>query len=227
MAVNAQVWAALTFLHWPVDPEAIQCRLPPGLRVQTHSGSAWISLTPFVMKDVRVPPLPPVPGWSTFPEVNLRTYVRHEHGSEGLWFLALWSTRRAFNVALRGLGLPYQGVRAWVRAVEPGVLAYRARPAPGAAPLRLSATVRAGDRIAAPSDVETWLTGRWNAYFERTGRLWRVPVSHEPWPLRRALVSSLHTDVFTVMGLPVPAVEPLAHATPGVSTRLGIPRLAH
>ncbi|WP_066587916.1 DUF2071 domain-containing protein [Cellulomonas timonensis] len=106
------------------------------------------------------------------------------------------------------------------------MLAYQASPAPGTTPLRLSATVQAGDRIAAPSDLETWLTGRWNAYFERLGRLWRVPVSHEPWPLRQAQVASLDTDVFTVMGLPTPTAAPMAHASPGVSTLLGAPRLA-
>ncbi|MFI2752382.1 YqjF family protein [Cellulomonas sp. P22] len=224
--VNAQRWSAISFLHWPVDPEVVQSLLPSGLHVQTHSGSAWIGLTPFLMRDVRVPPFPPLPGWSTFPEVNLRTYVRHDDGTDGLWFLMLWSTRRAVNVAMRVVGLPYQRMRARVLPGEPGTLAYEARPAPQAVPLRLSATVRAGDRIAAPSDLEVWLTGRWNAYVERAGRVWRVPVTHEPWPLRRASVTSLDTDVFAVMGLPVPAVEPLVHVSPGVSTRIGIPRPA-
>lgn len=224
--VNAQRWSTITFLHWPADPEAIQSLLPSGLRVQTHSGSAWIGLTPLLMRDVRVPPLPPLPGWSTFPEVNLRTYVRHDDGTDGLWFLMLWSTRRAMNLGMRGVGLPYQRMLARVLPAEPGTLTYQARPAPQAVPLRLSATVSAGDRIDAPSDLEAWLTGRWNAYVERAGRVWRVPVTHEPWPLRRATVTTLDTDVFAVTGLSTPIVEPLVHVSPGVSTLIGAPRPA-
>ncbi len=128
------------------------------------------------------------------------------------------------NAALRALGLPYERVDAQIRRLEPGVLAYDAEPAPGATPLRLHARVRAGQWIPTPSDLEVWLTGRWNAYTRRGGRLWRVPVAHQPWPLRSATVEELDTDVFTVLGLPAPDGPPLAHASPGVSTVLGAPR---
>jgi uncharacterized protein len=45
-------------------------------------------------------------------------------------------------------------------------------------------------------------------------------VEHEPWPLRRAVVRELETDLVTAAGLPEPAGEPLAHWSPGVRTRI-------
>lgn len=224
--VNAQRWSALTFLHWPVEPEAVQELLPRGLRVQTYEGTAWVGLTPFLMQDLRVPPLPPVPGWSTFPEVNLRTYVRHDDGTDGLWFLRLWSTRRAMNVAMRGIGLPYQRTDATIRPTGDGGLVYEARPVHHATPLRLRAVVRAEDRIQAPTELEGRLTGRWNAYTVRAGTTWRVPVTHEPWPLRRATLDVLETDVLDAVGLPALQEHPLVHVSRGVDTLIGVPRPA-
>ncbi|MFD6094608.1 YqjF family protein [Oerskovia sp. NPDC060338] len=226
LPVNAQRWSALTFLHWPVAPALIQERLPRGLHVQTYEGAAWIGLTPFLMQDLRVPPLPALPGWSTFPEVNLRTYVRHEDGTDGLWFLGLWSTRRAMNAAMRTIGLPYHRTEATIQPVGGGGMTYDARPARHAVPLRLRVAVRAGAPISAPTELEGKLTGRWNAYTVRGGHVWRVPVTHQPWPLRRASLDHFDTDVFEVMGLPTPQVEPLVLVSPGVDTLIGVPRPA-
>jgi uncharacterized protein YqjF (DUF2071 family) len=172
LPVNAQRWSALTFLHWPVAPALIQERLPRGLHVQTYEGAAWIGLTPFLMQDLRMPPLPAVPGWSSFPEVNLRTYVCHDDGTDGLWFLGLWSTRRAMNAAMRTIGLPYHRTEATLRTVGGGGLIYDARPARHAVPLRLRVAVWAGESIGAPTELEGRLTGRWNACTARARHVW-------------------------------------------------------
>lgn len=222
--LSSQRWSALTFLHWPVEAEVVRPLLPAGLHVQTYDGVAWIGLVPFLMEDVRVPPFPALPRWSTFPEVNLRTYVRHGDGSEGVWFLRLWSTRRTVNLALRQAGLPYRRARTSIEPAGPDTLAYSADPACGATPLRLRAVVRAEEAIVVPTPLENWLTARWNAYATRAGHVWRVPIDHGPWPLRRATVTSLETDVFEVLGLPEPADEPLAHASRGVRAAIGVPR---
>mgnify|MGYP000889794122 CR=1 FL=1 len=226
LPVNAQRWSALTFLHWPVAAAVIQERLPRGLHVQTYEGTAWIGLTPFLMQDV--PPLPPAPGWSTFPEINLRTYVRHDDGTDGLWFLGLWSTRRAMNTLMRMIGLPYHHTKATIRPTGDASLLYDARPTLGAParPLRLRASVRADAHISTPTELEGRLTGRWNAYTVRAGHVWRVPVTHPPWPLRRATLDLLDTNVFETMDLPSPQIEPLVHVSPGVDTLIGVPRPA-
>lgn len=105
--VSLQRWEQLTFLHWRYAAAVVQRLLPPGPVVQEVDGSAWVALTPFRMAGVRAALTPAVPGWSTFPELNVRTYVTEPDGRDGLWFLRLVAPRRAVVVALGAVGLPY------------------------------------------------------------------------------------------------------------------------
>lgn len=254
-AVSAQRWESLTFLHWPVDPAVVQGWLPPGLTVDTLDGTTWLGVVPFVMADVRVPPLPALGAWSTFPELNVRVYVRDRSGQTGIWFCGLWATRRAFVAATRAAGLPYHSAHADVstggpaaHVVPPGaasrvpsVVRYAFVAVGGTGPFRLrhehpglrsgrfAAVVRAhrggdpGAEAGASSDLEAWLTGRWNAYGVRAGVLWRFPVHHEPWTLGRGALDALDTDLPGRLGLPDPAGPPLVHVAGPVHARFGIP----
>lgn len=219
--VSLQRWADLTFLHWRVDPALLTPRLPPGLQVQEIDGSAWLGVTPFVMRDVRVPGLPPLPGWSTFPEVNVRTYVRGPDGRDGLWFLRLVCPRRAVVGALRLVGLPYVRGQARVR-LRPGGAHYRFSDVGAGGPLDAQVTV--GPRLARPDPLTDALTGRWNAWTRVGGRLLRVPVEHEPWPLHdgSVLMRSTPSDL---AGVPTPPGQPVVHVSPGVRAGIGPPRL--
>ncbi len=42
-AVMRQRWSELVFLHWPIDADAVQATLPPGLQVDTYHGSAYVA----------------------------------------------------------------------------------------------------------------------------------------------------------------------------------------
>jgi len=214
-------WDALAFLHWAYPPDVVAAHLPPGLVPQVLDGAAWVGVTPFVMRDPRVPGLPAPPAWSRFVEVNVRTYVEHPaSGTDGLWFLRLLCTRPAVVAGLRAAGVPY---RLAAGRVEDGSEAtrYRARARSGG---RLDLRLVPGARTAA----DPWLTsvtGRWNAYGRRAGRLWRVPVAHVPWPLHTATVEHLDTDLLEVCGLPRPDGPPHVAWSPGVDVRVGAPRL--
>ncbi|WP_454041776.1 YqjF family protein [Cellulosimicrobium sp. Marseille-Q8652] len=225
--VTTQRWAALTFLHWTVDPAVVQRLLPPDLRVQTHDGATYVGLVPFRMEDVRLGALPAVPGWSTFGELNLRVYVRDAAGGEGVWFSALWCERAAFVAATRLAGVPYHRCRAAVTGEEDDVLRYRFAASSRTAPVRFDARVRAHEEVDASSGLARWLTARWAAYAVRAGRTWRIPVEHPPWTLRRGSVEHLSTDALDRLGLPLPPGPPLVHvAARPVDARLGVPRPA-
>ena len=84
-----QNWRHLVFLHWRVAPDELQVHLPPGLTVEPFDGAAWLALVPFAMERVRPWWSPAVPGISWFLETNVRTYVRHESGLNGVWFFSL------------------------------------------------------------------------------------------------------------------------------------------
>src|SRR5947208_1274723 len=103
-----QSWRDLTFFHWPVHPSVIAPHIPAGLDVDMYDGSAWISLTPFLIDNLRPPLTPGLPWISRFPETNLRTYVRDRTGYGGIWFFSLEAARAAAVLGARlSYRLPY------------------------------------------------------------------------------------------------------------------------
>ena len=60
-AIGHQRWSELLFLHWKIDPRAIQATLPAGLFVDTFAGDAYLGLVPFFMQRIRPAWLPPLP----------------------------------------------------------------------------------------------------------------------------------------------------------------------
>ena len=222
--VCLQRWRAVTFLHWAYEPAIVERLLPAGLEVDPWDGMAWVSITPFLIVDFRLPGLPPLPGLSAFPETNVRTYVRGPGGRDGLWFLSLDAESRATVVSASTIyGVPYRFAD---MAVEQGeVLRYRSRRR-GAPTVGHDIVVRVGDPCTAPSDLDHWLTGRWRAWTQVARRLATAAVAHPPWPLRTASVLGLEQSVLGAAGLPRPAGGPLVHYSPGVDVRLGPPRFA-
>ena len=226
LPVNAQRWSELTFAHWRYPAEMVQPLVPHGLEVQVINGSAWVGLVPLRMGGVRTPPLPPVPRWSDFAELNVRTYVRGPDGRDGLWFFSLACPRRAFVVAMRAVGLHY--VLADSSVVDlPGGARYRfgSRNRSSGAAWRFDAEVTVGAPLGEHerTPLVDSLTGRWGTYTWVAGQLLRVPVHHQPWPLH---VAGLRGDLpgpLTAVGLPAPEGEPLVHYSPGVDTRIGLP----
>jgi len=215
LALSLQRWEHLTFVHWRYPPAALTALVPPGLRLQLLDGSAWVGLTPFALGDLRVPVLPPVPGWSTFAETNLRTYVT-DGRRDGVLFLRVHCARRLVTAGFRaGLGLPYAFVRGAVRPGR-GTTTYEA---PGT-----RVVTEIGDPLE-PDPLVASLTGRWSAFSHHLGALLRVPVEHEAWPLHDARVSRVTTDLFRKSGIPDPRGEPLVHWSPRVDVRIGPPRL--
>jgi len=216
-------WLTATFLHWRYEPDVVQALLPDGLTVQTFDGSAWVGLLPFRMTDVRpfglsIGPL------GTFAETNLRTYVEGPGGRDGLWFFSLDAPSTPMVVASRVIvGAHYHLGEHTVEESSRRV-SYSGVRNGGDPSYRV--VVRPGAKIAAQSVLDVWLTGRWRAYTSHLGRLLESPVSHEPWPLRRATVGELEQTLTDAVGLPRPAGEPMVHYSDGVRrARLGVTRI--
>ena len=212
----------MTFLHWAYAPGQLRPLLPSELGVDTWEGEAWVSVTPFVMVDFRLPGLPAVPGVSTFPETNVRTYVRGPDGRDGLWFLSLEADSLPTVLAASSVyGVPYR----WAdMAVDEGeVVRYRShrRAAPT---VGHDIQVRVGSPCPAPSELDHWLTGRWRAWTKIARGLATAPVEHQPWPLWDATVVQLEESLLSAVGLPEPDRPPLVQYSPGVDVRLGAPR---
>src|SRR5277367_4367575 len=116
--VMAQSWHDLLFAHWPVPVAALREKIPVSLGIDTFEGTAWIAVVPFRMSGVRLRGTPAVPGLSSFPELNVRTYVTHGN-KPGVWFFSLDAANAvAVEIAKRWFHLPY--FRAKMRLEERG-----------------------------------------------------------------------------------------------------------
>ena len=225
-AVMQQRWEDVVFLHWPYDPAAVQRLLPAGVQVDTFDGAAWVSLVPFRMVDLRLPGRRPLP-FGTFPEVNVRTYVRHG-ARRGVWFFSLDIDRIAPTVVARTCyRLPYcQGRVDHVRVGDlVTTVVDRAWPRP-TSPARAELVVRTGAPLPDDDRLATFLTARWGLLARSRRRLLWAPVEHEPWPLHRARVEHLDESLVAACGLASPSGAPLAMWCRGVDVRVGAPTSA-
>ena len=226
--VALQRWDSLTFVHWSYHPEQVRHLVPDGLSLDLFRGLAWVGLTPFAMTGVRLPGTPAVPGLSTFPEVNVRTYVRDRTGSDGLLFLTLECARAGSMAARLLMGLPYTWAAMSIRRGGNTVRYVSRRRLPVDPRADLDLTVRIDDEIpgADRTPFDDWLTGRWRAFSRRGRQLFSTPVQHQPWPLHRAEITAISGGLLAATGVPQPGPEePFVHYSPGVDVRLGPPRL--
>ena len=105
--VMKQRWEDLLFAHWPCDMSQLRAQVPAALEIDTFDGQAWIGIVPFRMSGVRLRWVPPLPGTSAFPELNVRTYVR-AGARRGVWFFSLdASSPAAVKAARWWFHLPY------------------------------------------------------------------------------------------------------------------------
>jgi uncharacterized protein YqjF (DUF2071 family) len=221
--VMYQTWSCISFLHWSYEPATVQRLLPAALQVHAFEGRAWVGVTPFFLEDLRTPVGPALPWFTSFPETNVRTYVLGPDGREGLWFFSLDAARlEPVLVARSTYRLPY----VWsAMAVEQdgSVVRYRSRRRwPGPVPASARITVEVGAPLGSGEvgGLDHYLTARWQLYTTLGPVLARSTVEHEPWPLHRAVVRELETDLVAAAGLPEPEGEPMAHWSPGVRTRI-------
>lgn len=208
-----QVWGKLLFMHWRIDAHLLRPLIPDGLEIDTFDGSAWIAVTPFTMWDIRgLPPfLPPVPGFSSMHELNVRTYV-HRNNVPGVWFFSLDCNSAAATLAARTLYfLPYYNAEIELQEKERAINYSLVRT--DDPPAELRATWKIGEAIpqSQPGSLEFFLTERYCLYSESDDQLHRARIHHEPWTLQRAELASFKSTMIESLGLPTPAGDPLLH----------------
>ena len=224
--VMYQRWDELLFLHWPVEPQVVGDRLPPGLQVDIFEGKAWIGAVPFSMRGVRPRFLPSVPGLSNFPELNLRTYVVDTNGRPGVWFYSLDTPKRLPNwIARTFFHLNYRFARMQVEA-KGNLRAYKTELWMGThwdAPQEY-AWKRVGEPFAAePGSLDFFLAERYRlfAYDRLREQLLTGRVHHQPYTLQRVNLERYSNRLFSLNDLPQPKAAPVsAIASAGVDVRI-------
>ena len=207
-----QWWGKLLFMHWPVATSALRPLVPPQLSIDTFDGQAWVGVVPFTMWGVRPYFGPPVPGLSSFHELNVRTYVHHE-GVPGVWFFSLDTNSLPTVLGARAFyHLPY--FHAQIELAQAGTrIDYQLRRDEADKPAEFKATWTIGAALpeAQPGTLAFFLTERYCLYAARAEQLYRARIHHRPWPLQRAEVDSFYSTMIESHGLTTPAGAPLLH----------------
>jgi len=217
-----QRWNDLLFAHWAVPAASIQRLLPPGLEVDTFDGEAYLGVIPFWMDNVRTRVFGDraiaVPTTTTFPELNLRTYVRSRvSGLAGVYFfsldcaspLAVFGARTLFH-------LPYFPAK--MSRITDGTLtlykshrqlfrkpaAYEATYGP------LNAPMQASERFGSDA-LSRFLTERYCLFTPAFGRMLVGHIHHVPWPLEPAQAEIRLNQIPRAHGITLPDTAPILH----------------
>jgi uncharacterized protein YqjF (DUF2071 family) len=215
-------WHNLLFAHWRVDPAAVADLLPAGLTLDTFDGSAWVGLIPFRITGLRPWWSPPLPGLSSFNEINVRTYVHYRGRDPGVWFFSLdANSALAVNGARWLWKLNYYRARMKVERVG-ATMHYQAnrrnRPEFAA-----SITARIGGLLgenefgrplpagaALPGTLEHFLIERYILYSQMgASSLRKASVHHFPYRLRQVDLLSCDQTLTAAAGIPLN--EPPCH----------------
>jgi len=209
--VMRQRWSDLLFLHWPIEPESIQSRLPAGLHVDLFEGNAWIGVVPFAMERAHPVGLPPVPWISWFLELNVRTYVHDDSGRPGVWFFSLDCNQPvAVEVARRFFHLPYNHARMSADC-RSGEILYSSQRTGWDRISRFRYRRPLHPVTARDQSLEWFLVERYLLFTtDRGGRIRCGRVHHEPYRIEQAECSEWTAEPIRENGFAVPGGPPVS-----------------
>jgi uncharacterized protein YqjF (DUF2071 family) len=205
-----QTWHDLLFAHWPLSPVHIRPLVPSQLPLDIFEGQCWIGVVPFWMSGVRPRLIPPLPGLSRFPELNVRTYVTYG-GKPGVYFFSLdaanhaavWAARKFFH-------LPYF-YASMNSAEQNGSILYSSRRQSAQAELRASYRPVAPVEFAEKASLADWLTARYCLYTTHQDQVYRCEIHHLPWPLQGAQAEFHRNTMAQAAHIVLPDQPPLLH----------------
>jgi len=212
--VMAQSWQGLLFAHYRVAVDVIRPMIPPQLDIDTYDGEAWISIVPFLMNHVHLRGIPSFPTTGRFPELNVRTYVKHADKA-GVWFfsldaasfLAVWTARLTFN-------LPYFHADMSIEQENDSIIYNSYRKHPDAPPATFEASYHPTAPVQEydPASLDRWLTDRYVLYSaNRQGQIFIGHINHLPWQIQPAEADIVTNTMAEAINIPLLNEKPLLH----------------
>jgi uncharacterized protein len=205
-----QTWEDLFFAHWRVAAAAVRELVPAGLTVDEHDGSAWLGVTLFELTGLRLRGTLPLPVVSSFPVLNVRTYVTAA-GKPGIWLFSLDTPSLvAGEVARRVHKQPSFHARISLERDDGRILGSAARRE-GLRPFVFEGSYRPdGDPSEPePGTLEHFLAERYCVYASDESGLYRGEIHRLPWRIRPA-EASIELNTMPPDGLELQG-EPLCH----------------
>lgn len=223
--VMHQKWHHLLFLHWEVPAAEIQALLPHGLTVDTFEGKAYVGLVPFTLSGVRPILMPPLPGLSSFHEINVRTYVHRNGRDPGVCFfsldansaLAVTAARTVYKLAYYDAeiefderdGFDFRSRRTDKRGPQPANAHVHYRPIEGPA------------GPSAVGTIEHFLIERYILYSQDDEKtLHRARVHHAPYAVGKVEVPELEETLIWAAGIKRQEQPQYRHYARGVDVKI-------
>ena len=205
-----QIWHDLLFAHWPIPLATMRPLVPAQLMPDTFDGQCWVGVVPFRMSGIRARGLPPIPGLSRFPELNVRTYVTYGDKA-GVFFFSLdaanapavWAARTFYH-------LPYFEAAMTLKEVG-GSIHYSSRRLRSAAEFRGDYRPTGETRLSEKDSIEHWFTERYCLYTTYDDQVFRGDIHHLPWPLQNAEAEFETNTVAAAAKISLPRTQPLLH----------------
>lgn len=210
--IMLQRWHDLLFAHWEIPAEHLRRLVPSELELDLFQGRAYVAVAPFHMTGIRARFLPALPGLSCFPELNVRTYVRHQN-LPGVYFFSLDAGHLPAVWGARiGYALPYFHAAMSVRNAS-GQIEYSSSRLqnPRPAEFRGRYWPISEPRPRDKNSLEYFLTERYCLYAVRRKRVFRGYIHHLPWPLQDAAAEIELNTMAQASGIEVPHTKPLLH----------------
>lgn len=202
-----QIWHDLLFAHWLLPPALMRPLVPAPLALDTFDDACWIGVVPFRMSGIRGRGVPPLPGLSHFPELNVRTYVTYG-GKPGVYFFSLDAANRPAVWAARAFFHLRYFHAAMTSEERNETIHYLSRRRGASAEFRGRYRPIAPVQPRGRGSLEHWLTERYCLYTVHDGAVYRGEIHHQPWPLQNAEADLETITVANAAGISLPETAP-------------------
>jgi hypothetical protein len=220
----SQRWNDVLFAHFPVDPARLRKLVPPEMLLDIYDGSAWMTISPGSISYVRPSGIPPMPGFSFFCGLIVRTYVTMDD-KPGIYFLsadaanlsAVWIARLWFRMEFWHAAIRMSGATVNVPKHADRAIHFSSRrihgpsSAAGPAGLDVSYVPEGTAEHARPRSLDAFLTERYCTYTRARRNCYRIELHHQPWALQRVSVEFRSNSVTAPLGLEMPMQPSLCH----------------
>jgi uncharacterized protein len=196
-------WDRALFLHFEVDPEAVQREVP--FPIDLREGRAYVSLVAFTLRGLRCRFGGKLGEWlfkpiATHEFLNVRTYVQHR-GEPGIIFLAEWlSNPLSVKLGPKTFRLPYRyGKICYEHQHEARAFRGRVLDAGGNGELSYEAELPngAGFDVCPSRSLDEFLLERYTAFTAHGGKRGFFRIWHEPWPQARVNATIQNLSLLT------------------------------
>jgi len=166
-----------------VSLEEVRVRVPDELEIEECDGSAWLGIQFFRVRALRARGALPLPGISSFLQLNVRTYVRGPDGLPGVWFFSIDASSRLAALGVRRVyHVPAFHARMTIDAVDDWQEAECARVGEAGRVFAARYRVKEETFHAELGSLEWFLTERYRLFAADA----RAEMHHDRWMLAPA-----------------------------------------